>query len=77
MQLFSVLWAYRTSAKTATGFTPFRLVYGLEVVFPIECEIPLLRLTIELVPHTTKEEQCLLYLWHLDEIHRDAALTNE
>ena len=23
VQLFSALWAYRTSAKTATGFTPF------------------------------------------------------
>ena len=27
--LFSALWAYRTSAKTSTGFTPFQLVYGL------------------------------------------------
>ena len=59
------------------GFTPFQLVYGLEVVLPIECEIPLLRLTIELLPHTIDEEQCLLYLSHLDEIHRDAALANE
>ena len=35
--LFSVLWAYRTSMKTVTGFTPFQLVYGLEVVLPIQC----------------------------------------
>ena len=40
VQLFSALWAYRTSAKTATGSTPFQLVYGLEVVLMIECEIP-------------------------------------
>ena len=77
VQLFSTLWAYRTSAKTATGFTPFQLVYGLEVVLPIECEIPSLRLTVELLPHTTEEEQCLLYLSHLDEIHWDATLANE
>eukprot|EP00253_Pinus_taeda_P030625 PITA_30625 len=38
--LFSVLWVYQTSVKTSTGFTPFQLVYGLEVVLPIECEIP-------------------------------------
>ena len=76
-QLFSALWAYRTSTKTATGFTPFQLVHGLEVVLPIECEIPLLRLTFELLPHTTDEEQHLLYLSHLDEIRRDAALTNK
>ena len=28
LALFSALWAYQTSAKTATGFTPFQLVYG-------------------------------------------------
>ena len=77
MQLFSALWAYRTSVKTATGFTPFQLVYGLEEVLPIECEIPSLTLIVKLLPHTTDEEQCLLYLSHLDEIHRDATLANE
>ena len=69
VQLFLALWAYQTSAKTTTCFTLFQLVYGLEVVLPIECEIPSLRLTIELLPHTTKVEQRFLYLSHLDEIH--------
>ena len=68
VQLFLALWAYRTSVKTAMGFTPFQLIYGLEAVLPIECEIPSLRLTIKLLPHTTNEEQWLLYLSHLDEI---------
>ena len=77
MQLFLVLWAYQTSAKTATGFTPFQLVYGLEAVLPIECEIPSLRLTVELLPHTTDEEQRLFYLSHLNEIRQDAGLANE
>jgi hypothetical protein len=31
MMFFSALWAYRTSVKTTMGFTPFQLVYGLEV----------------------------------------------
>ena len=57
LQLFSALWSYQTSVKTATGFTPFQLVYGLEVVFPIECEIPSLKLTIELLPHTFVEDK--------------------
>jgi hypothetical protein len=56
LQLFSALWAYRTSVKTATGFTPFQLVYGIEVVLPIECEIPSLKLKVELLPHTSTEE---------------------
>ena len=77
VQLFSTLWAYRTTSKTATGFTPFQLVCGLEVVLPIDWEIPSLKLTVELLPNTTEEEQCLLYLSHLDEIRRDVTLANE
>jgi transposase InsO family protein len=57
LQLFSALWAYRTSVKTTTGFTPFQLVYGIEAVLPIECEIPSLKLTVELLPHTSAEEE--------------------
>jgi transposase InsO family protein len=53
LQLFSTLWAYRTSVKTATGFTSFQLIYGLEVVLPIECKIPSLKLKVELFPHTS------------------------
>ncbi|XP_012435054.1 uncharacterized protein LOC105761698 [Gossypium raimondii] len=34
------LYVYRTSVKTSTGATPFSLVYGIEVVLPIEVEIP-------------------------------------
>lgn len=33
--LYSALWAYRTLVRNATGFTPFQLVYRLEVVLPI------------------------------------------
>eukprot|EP00253_Pinus_taeda_P016105 PITA_16105 len=65
--LFSALWAYRTSVKTSTGFTPFQLVYGLEAVLPIECEIPSLQIAIELLPATSEEEKHLLYLAQLDE----------
>ena len=44
--LFSSLWAYRTLVKTTIGFTPFQLVYGLEVVLPIQCQIPSLKLVV-------------------------------
>ena len=50
VQLFSMLWAYQTSVKNATGLTPFQLIYGLEAVLLIECEIPSLKLTIDLLP---------------------------
>jgi transposase InsO family protein len=65
--LFLALWAYRTSVKSAMGFTPFRLVYGVEAILPIEFEIPSLKLVVELLPNTSAEEERLLYLMRLDE----------
>ena len=63
--------------KTATRFTPFQLVYGIEAVLPIECEIPSLKMKVELLPHTYAEEERFLYLSKLDETCRDATLVNE
>eukprot|EP00253_Pinus_taeda_P015303 PITA_15303 len=77
LMLFPTLWAYRTSLKDATGFTPFQLVYGLEATLPIECEIPSLRLAVELLPNTTPLEERLLYLERLDGTRRLANLAIE
>jgi len=77
LKTFSALWAYRTSVKTATGFTLFQLVYGLQAILPIEHEIPSLKLDIELLPNTTAKEERFLYLNKLDETCRDAAFANE
>ena len=35
-ELPSILWAYRTTARTPTGETPFRLSYGSKAVIPAE-----------------------------------------
>ena len=35
-ELPNVLWAYRTTARTPTGETPFRLTYGTEAVILVE-----------------------------------------
>jgi hypothetical protein len=37
-ELPSVVWSLRTTPSRATGFTPFFLVYGAEVVLPIDLE---------------------------------------
>ena len=66
LMLFSALWAYQTSVKNATRFTPFYLVYGFEAMLLIECEINLLMLDVELLPNTSPEEERLLYLERLD-----------
>ncbi|MCO5602162.1 hypothetical protein L7F22_056290 [Adiantum nelumboides] len=42
--LDGALWAYRTTYKEATEFTPFHLVYGQEDLQPIELNIPTMRL---------------------------------
>jgi hypothetical protein len=39
-----VLWAYRTTCKKLTMQTPFKLVYGLEVVVPMEYLVPSLKI---------------------------------
>ncbi len=44
---------------------------------PIECQIPSLQIVVELLPNTTAEAECLLYLNQLDETHRDVELALE
>jgi hypothetical protein len=43
----------------------------------IECEIPYLKVVVELLPNTSAEEERLLYLMQLDETHCDASLVIE
>jgi hypothetical protein len=75
--IFLALWAYWMLVKSSTGFTPFQLVYGIEFVLSIKCEIPSLKLVAELLPKTTMEEECLLYLMQLDETRCDTILVIE
>ncbi|XP_016676279.1 uncharacterized protein [Gossypium hirsutum] len=42
------LYAYQRSIKTFNGATPFLLVYEMQVVLPIEVEIPSLQVLLEL-----------------------------
>ncbi|XP_070036086.1 uncharacterized protein [Nicotiana tomentosiformis] len=49
--IIRVLWAYRTTAKTSMGETPFSLVYGAEALIPVEIGEPSTRYT-----HATEAE---------------------
>jgi hypothetical protein len=40
----TVLWAYRTTCKKLTMQTPFKLVYGIEAIVPMEYLVPSLRI---------------------------------
>ncbi|KAH9325106.1 hypothetical protein KI387_005284, partial [Taxus chinensis] len=37
------LWAYRETSKSATGYSPFQLAYGIDPFLPIEFDIPTVR----------------------------------
>ena len=75
--LYPALWAYRTAVKTATSFSPYQLVHGVESVLPVECEIPSLKLAMDLLPDTSALEERLVYLEQLDEQRRDALVALE
>ena len=75
--LYPALWAYRTTVKTATNFSPYQLVHGVEFVLPVECEIPSLKLAIEILPDTSALEERLVHLEKLDEQRRDALMALE
>jgi hypothetical protein len=66
LMLYLALWAYQTSLETNTSFSPFQLIHGVEVFFPIECEVPSLKIAIELLPYTTHPEEHLVYLEHIN-----------
>ncbi|MCO5559358.1 hypothetical protein L7F22_012957 [Adiantum nelumboides] len=43
--LDGAIWAYKSTYRDATQFTPFHLVYGQEALQPIELNIPTIKLT--------------------------------
>ena len=75
--LYPALWAYRTVVKTTTGFSRYQLVHGVESVLPVECEIPSLKLVIEILLDTYALDEHLVHLEQLDEQRQDALVTLE
>ena len=70
-ELSSVLWAYRITARTPTGETPFNLTYGTEVVIPVE--IGFLSPRIEFFYEHNNDNQLKLNLDCLDEVSNQAS----
>ena len=67
------LHGYRTSVLTSTGATLFSLVYGMEVVLPIEVEIVSLRILME--AKLTKAKWCQTRYDHLNLIEEKRLTT--
>ena len=56
-----VIWAHRTTPKEATGDTLFSLVFGTEVVIPVEVRLPSYR-----VENYSEQENDVALLENLD-----------
>ena len=66
----NVLWAYRTTTRTPTGETPFRLTYGTMAVILVEVGITSIRR--EMFHEKSNDNQLKVNLDCLDEV-RDGA----
>ena len=51
------LWAYRITWKNTTGFSPYQLVYGKEVLLPIEFQIHTFKLAAKLGLELSEAQQ--------------------
>ena len=69
-ELPGVLWAYRTTVRTSTGETPFKLAYGSETIIPIE--VHMVNHRVMTYQDKDNEEQLHLSLDLIDEVRTDA-----
>ena len=65
-----VLWAYRTTARTLTGETPFRLTYGTEAVNPVKVGVTSIRR--EVLCKENNDDQLRNNLDCLDKVRDEA-----
>ena len=75
--LYPMLWAYQMNVYTATGFSPFQLIHGVEAVTSVECEIPSSKIAIHVLLDTFYIEERLLHLENLDQHRRDVLIANK
>ncbi|XP_016192792.1 uncharacterized protein K02A2.6-like [Arachis ipaensis] len=55
-ELASVLWSYRTTEQSSTGETPFRLMYGVDAMVPVEIGEPSPRLLLKGVEEAVEKD---------------------
>ena len=72
-KLLEALWAYRTTWKNTTGFSPYEMVYGKQILLPIEFQIYTYRLATELGMDLNETQQhSMMQLNELDEVRQDS-----
>ena len=72
-RLREALWAYRTSWRNTTGYTPYELVYGKQVLMPIEFQLKTFRMAAQLGLNLSEaKQQRILQLNEQDETRENA-----
>ena len=69
-ELLGVLWAYRTTVRTPTGETPFKLTYGSEAV--ILAKVHMANHRVMMYQEKDNTEQLRLNLDLINEVRTDA-----
>ena len=75
--LADVLWACRSSVKTATGFLPFSLVYGTEAISPVELVVPTPRVVLEESQEETEDANIERRLADLEGVEEERELAKK
>ena len=76
-KLTEALWAYRITWKNSTGFSPYQLVYGKQVLLPIEFQIHTFKLVVDLgMDLSEAQQERILQLNQLDEMRQAAVEHN-
>ena len=65
------MWAYKTTARTPSKETPFRLTYGTDVVIPVEVGVTSMRR--EVFNEDNNNDQLRVNLDYLDEVRDEAS----
>jgi hypothetical protein len=72
-RLPEALWAYRTTWRNTTGHTPYELVFGKQILLPIEFQIHTFRLAAELgLDLSEAQKHRVMQLNELGEMRQDA-----
>ena len=72
-RLPEALWAYRITWRNITGHTPYELLYGKQVLLPIEFQVNTFRMAVQLgMDLKEAQKQQILQINELDQIRKDA-----
>ena len=68
-RLPEALWAYKTTWRNTTGHSPYELVYGKEVLLPIEFQVKTFKIAVQLgMDLSEAQKHRMEQLNELDEI---------